>query len=434
MKTTNPLKYNNESGAVLIMVVCAMVMLLGMAALAIDVSHLVVARNELKNAADAGALAAARVLYSDDGTSIEKETTESTGKAAAEANKSENVAVEVKAVEIGHWSFGLNAISERGFETQLVLNVTDISNFSEKELDGLPSFINAVKVSVERKNSTVASYFAQIFGIKDFEMEASSIAYIGFAGTLFPEEVDLPIAICSESLWVSGKLACNIGRMINSGNDDQTSETAGWTDFNQNEDGSCPGNAKNEAMSDYADYCTDEGNTGVNPKKLTVNTPMSTRGGEIQGPVFGPLYKCWIDTLDPDNPQPVKFTLPVIDCDGKNPGPCNIHRGAVSVTIVWVNEKDNIAEAPEKMGDWDCDPLDKDELYDKPKDKDAAGERRWISFTNHFDLVNPDGITPATYAKKSIYFLPLCHEDQPPIGLTGGRNYGILAKIPVLVD
>ena len=60
----------NENGAVLILVVIGIVMLIGMTALAFDVSHLVVAKNELQNAADAGALRGARMLYSDDGTYI----------------------------------------------------------------------------------------------------------------------------------------------------------------------------------------------------------------------------------------------------------------------------------------------------------------------------------------------------------------------------
>ena len=43
---------------------------LGIAALAIDVSHLYVVRNELQNAADAGALAGDRFLYNEDGTMV----------------------------------------------------------------------------------------------------------------------------------------------------------------------------------------------------------------------------------------------------------------------------------------------------------------------------------------------------------------------------
>jgi hypothetical protein len=64
--------------------------------------------------------------------------------------------------------------------------------------------------------------------------------------------------------------------------------------------------------------------------------------------------------------------------------------------------------------------------------KKAAGQVRWASFVNHFNLKNVDEV-PAPYAKKSIYFLPNC-KPHMPTGTTGGENFGVLAKIPVLVE
>ena len=69
------------------------------------------------------------------------------------------------------------------------------------------------------------------------------------------------------------------------------------------------------------------------------------------------------------------------------------------------------------------------------QDTEDAGRVRWASFVNRFELKNvgPDGSAPyATFAQKSIYFLPSC-EAHPPAGDTGGPNTGILAKIPKLV-
>jgi hypothetical protein len=60
------------------------------------------------------------------------------------------------------------------------------------------------------------------------------------------------------------------------------------------------------------------------------------------------------------------------------------------------------------------------------------GQVRWDSFTAHFNLRNVDG-SSAPYAKKSIYFMPDCTYHEPK-GRTGGENYGVLAKYPVLVD
>ena len=53
----------NESGSVIIIVALLMTLFLGFVALAIDVGHLLVVRNELQNAADATALAGSSYLY-----------------------------------------------------------------------------------------------------------------------------------------------------------------------------------------------------------------------------------------------------------------------------------------------------------------------------------------------------------------------------------
>ena len=56
----------SEEGVTVILVAIGMFALLGFAALAIDISHFVIVRNELKNASDSGALAGARYLYFDE--------------------------------------------------------------------------------------------------------------------------------------------------------------------------------------------------------------------------------------------------------------------------------------------------------------------------------------------------------------------------------
>jgi hypothetical protein len=64
------------------------------------------------------------------------------------------------------------------------------------------------------------------------------------------------------------------------------------------------------------------------------------------------------------------------------------------------------------------------------------GVARWNSFVSNFNLQNlaeGGGTGPAPYNKKSIYFLPDCTPHEPA-GTSGGENFGILAKIPVLVD
>jgi len=95
-------------------------------------------------------------------------------------------------------------------------------------------------------------------------------------------------------------------------------------------------------------------------------------------------------------------------------------RGAVTLNIVWITdagEDPSYSSAPTQMEDWISNSPD--------------GQARWSNFVAHFKLQNADA-TPAPYAKKSIYFLPSC-EPHEPRGVSGGENFGILAKIPVLV-
>ena len=119
---------------------------------------------------------------------------------------------------------------------------------------------------------------------------------------------------------------------------------------------------------------------------------------------------------------------PVIDCPANNPSNCSTVVGVVHIDIVWVSEKDADTEdkfaaedfPPSAMGDWTC-----------PSSCTGSRVCCWNDFVSHFKLENVDGMT-ATYAAKSIYFLPSC-EPHEPTGGTGGNNYGVLAQFPVLV-
>ena len=98
--------FSLERGSVSVIVTISLLVLVGVAALVIDIGHLAVTKNELQNAADAGALAGARCLYIDDGTAI-NEACNQTAIDAATANQCDNLPVEVSAgdVERGHWTF-----------------------------------------------------------------------------------------------------------------------------------------------------------------------------------------------------------------------------------------------------------------------------------------------------------------------------------------
>ena len=100
---------------------------------------------------------------------------------------------------------------------------------------------------------------------------------------------------------------------------------------------------------------------------------------------------------------------------------CQFLRKCLTIDVIFISPEGGTPDwddAPRQMADW--------------QNLDPDGQVRWDSFVEHFKLKNLDGLY-ADYAKKSIYFLPTC-DPQEPAGLTGGENFNILAKIPVLVD
>jgi Flp pilus assembly protein TadG len=402
----------NQEGAVAILTGLVLLALVGFAALGIDIANLLVARNELQNAADAGALAGAQVLYNDAGTQVNTNANQ-TAYDTASSNKSQGSAIEINAGDIqrGHWSFASETFTHNDATAPVTL-----WNVSDAELDANVNFINAVKVTARRQATPVASFFARIFGYENFQLEAEAVAYIGFAGTLDQFDVNDPIAICAEAITgQDGKYTCAYGRMINSGQDDVTGETGGWTSFEQ------------------VNACTGGTNANVvkglvcgagNPEPIDLSLPIATNGGDIQS-AFDKLFKCWTDTTG--QKEFWTLTLPVIDCPGNNVGTCEKLSGAVTINIVWITgagEDPQFKDIPVSMEGWSQTGC---ELGTK-----EGRQACWNSFVEHFNLRTLAG-DPAPYMKKCIYFLPDC-TPHDPAGGTGGKNYGILAKIPVLVS
>jgi hypothetical protein len=56
----------------------------------------------------------------------------------------------------------------------------------------------------------------------------------------------------------------------------------------------------------------------------------------------------------------------------------------------------------------------------------------WANFVEEFQLKDVLNDSPAFLEDKTIYFLPNC-EGTEVAGKPGGKNFGVLSKIPVLV-
>jgi hypothetical protein len=395
-------------------------MLVGFVALAIDVGHLYVVRNELQNAADAGALAGARHLYEEDRFAI-NENANQIGEQAATANIGDNKNVEVifdpaapqeGDVQRGHWSF-----NARTFTRWDALIPPPIWGKSAEELDATVEFVNAVQVFVRRDSLPITSFFAGIFGYSGFKASRKAVAYLGASSGWFFSDFDMPIAICAQSLvppdekWddenssykecIQGTSAdpagcaldCNIGRMLNSGSNTATHNTAGWTNFSGGtwpdgtEDSCSTASASdmNDLVNDLCDRvcqeaqldCTDksaESDPYFNDccKQFTAGDEIGATGG-VQQATLTSFRNCWTSAsncnsdgdchpIDEDGGQdvwnmtapdePWTMTLPVIDCPGNNVSNCAELIGAVQVSLMWVTRSgtpDPSLDTPYKM-------------------------------------------------------------------------------------
>jgi Flp pilus assembly protein TadG len=415
------LTIKGETGVTAVLVAIMIVMLLGFAALAIDIGHLYVVRNELQNAADAGALAGAAKLYIDGATEINTGANLE-GYNAAKANKSEKTSVDVNwtggnegDVQRGHWCF-----SSKTFTPNASTTLADLWNASTEELDANTDFINAVRVRTRREATPASSFFARIFGFNSFNVSAEAVAYTGFIADQPPLTADEPIAICKQSL--GDPYTCTVGRMIS--DTGGGIENGNWTDLVE----CVPAEPyiqgapdDNEIMAAVGRGC---GGTGANVNTITFGTGLRVSDGMIQEKGLTPLRNCWWAATA--GTRSWLLRLPVIDCVEPFK-PCRKVVGAVDVRVLWITEQgDGQVTAPSSMTGWG-------EGADAVSSWSATGtkEERWNSFRDHFGLKNLDG-TPAPLLKKTLYFLPDCTPHIPD-GSTGGENFGISAKIPVLV-
>lgn len=456
-------KQDNHNGASAILVAIAILfIILPFGALAVDLGHFYVVRTELQNAADAGALAGALNLYLDDGSAVNPSANQKAYNAAIQ-NKSDKILVDIdwtpgenigSDIERGHWSMGIGD-NTKGFEANDSTIAIDLWDYIDapgedtklKELDGMETFINAVRV-ITRRDETIGtgaiSFFGRIFGIDSFDLSAEAVAYIGFIGNTNESEVELPLGICEQAVRGVNGDWCTVGQMVPAGNVSDIN-TGAWTNLEQPDP--CTGGAN---ASDLKDLVPDDCIFPGNSRTLTGNAGTQLINGEVQD-AYKTLYDCWEDRTN-GGTEPWKVTLPVVWCrDDGNVAPCMPFRGAVSVYIMYMGPKSeggpdqlipttyaafNDFTVWDKTTDCDCNPEDHegDDQWD-------VDECVWESFATHYMLgeIEKDeqgniiNFTPLSYGQKAVYLFGDCEYTEAGKGETGGPNFGILARIPRLV-
>lgn len=166
-----------QRGIVMPLAAVSLLALLGFAALAIDVGHLFVVRNELQNAADSAALAGAGYLYRNPAAIPDCTTAETQASNAVSLNKADNTLLVTGTVQSGYWDINYNPA---------VPWQTTCSSVTPP----VPPYFAGVMVTISKSggNGAVNAFFAQVLGITTFNPSAKAVAVVTGPGqgNLFP--------------------------------------------------------------------------------------------------------------------------------------------------------------------------------------------------------------------------------------------------------
>lgn len=459
------MKLVDDRGAIIGLVAFMMLVLMGFVALAVDVGHIYMVRNELQNAADAGALAGAGFLYNDNATRVNEDANQV---AYAAATSNEVTVFPGGRTEVTvQWTRGTNAGDiERGhynyetgkFERNDSLEPVDLLSGNEASLNSDTDFVNAVRVITR---TSTGSLFGRFLDISASDLSAEAIAYVGFAKEFNPRDVDQPIAVCREWLYPPDPLRNPCRNCPNNGYwavPDHVDRVARWITLDQ------------DPQHDMSCGETLDGNPAVSSfdNSMVVST-MHSNLPALQdfrqlwhgdSPLLGRcarndldhdptgIRESFIDSNDDGVPdRPWILTLPVIDCENTYSAP---PLGRVKIALMWITPSSDVcSDAPSIMYD---------EAGGPPWTGSGQGEDRWRSFAEHFLSSVYSGRSDYLYLydcndtrlQNVLFIKPVCEDDdgdgtylpvRPTTGRTGSSIYpvnstgvrGQLAKYPVLV-
>ncbi|MGA6826332.1 pilus assembly protein TadG-related protein [Nitrospira sp. NS4] len=284
---------HDTRGAVAVTVAIVMVVLFSFAALALDISNAMIARNELQNVADASALAGARqlgVIYqalpagtpyttyqlSDASAVVNAATT------VASQNQARGVAISLNPADIviGVWNSGPRTLT--------------------------PGNVGATGVRVTARrdggaNGPVATWLAGIMGINSMNVVATATAALTGTGTLLPGEANAPFGL--DQLIFDNPAYCNTPIQFYPTNN-PPSGCAGWNTFLEN-----PPNANTERQ--IVQGLTPSPPTYVTPQISSGVTSLEYIGGNVASafpslinlylakrvPAASPSGYCWNVTV-----------------------------------------------------------------------------------------------------------------------------------------
>lgn len=183
----------NEKGAVSLLVALTIPVLLGVAALAVDMAHVWLVRNELQNDADAAALAGARYLYEDGTASLDWATAAQRAQQAIALNRADGHPLRDGQIQVGYWNLTQTPASLQSLP--VVPTVNDVP---------------AVQVTLSKSNGQnqgpVTTFFARFLGVLSKPVQVTAVAGPTSPGSIFPGGL-FPLAISGcmyQNYWNSG--------------------------------------------------------------------------------------------------------------------------------------------------------------------------------------------------------------------------------------
>jgi len=162
-------RLEGQRGAVAILFVLCLPVLLGFAALAVDLARLQLVKIELQNAADAAALAGARSLTDPVTSSDPYNWLAASQKAQelAQQNIANGMQIDWADIDTGYWNLQNPALGFNRQETGYVPIPGDV-----------PAVRATISLSATRNNGPLLFFFAPILGIDNSDLQATAIAMI----------------------------------------------------------------------------------------------------------------------------------------------------------------------------------------------------------------------------------------------------------------
>jgi hypothetical protein len=257
MKIDNASKkpLNNQQGAVIVLMAFLLFVLLGVTAFAIDFGYRHVVRNELQNAADAAALAAARDLgriY---------ESMDPDAQLIYVCGSTDQARIKEVAIKTGEENYAGDVKELKIYGNDIQIGLWDPLSRSFSESSAQP---DAVKVIARRQsidgneNGPISTFFAPIFGIRTMEVNALATATLTPIASIGEGGLPIPVGISQQwfdkSNWDDEEKGfCDQNIKFHPTGD--LAGCAGWHIYQQKEQGAAPASLLKRTISKMNPWC-----------------------------------------------------------------------------------------------------------------------------------------------------------------------------------